>query len=54
MLILANRDIKEVSESLQRNKDNILCVNHRKHACFGHTVGYSRTYIVTCKSLPLW
>ena len=29
-------DIKEVSETLQRNKDNILSVNLTKHACFRH------------------
>lgn len=38
MLILANRDIKEVSETLQANKDKILSVNRRKHACFGHPI----------------
>ncbi len=48
MLILANHDIKEVSETLQRNKDNNLSVNLAKHACFRHPFWYSQTYIVTC------
>lgn len=38
MLILANREIKEVSETLQRNKDNNLSVNLTKHACFRHPI----------------